>query len=71
MTDTNNYVHLVMRYDASTGNEWVLFAYDTPCKAEEESKLCEMESSGLTKYFVKSIRYFRKEIDYETAQLRG
>ena len=63
MTGTNNYVHLVMRYDARIGNEWVVFAYDTLCKAEEEAKLCEMESKGLTKYFVKSVRYFRNEIE--------
>jgi hypothetical protein len=63
MTDTNKYVYLVMRYDARIGNEWVVFAYDTRCKAEEEAKLCEMESRGVTKYFVESVRYFRNEIE--------
>jgi hypothetical protein len=63
MHDTNKYVHLVMRYDARIGNEWVVFAYDTLCKAEEEAKFCEMESRGVTKYFVKSVRYFREEIE--------
>jgi hypothetical protein len=63
MHDTNKYVYLVMRYDARSGNEWVVFAYDTLCKAEEEAKLCEMESRGVTKYFVESVRYFIKEIE--------
>jgi hypothetical protein len=52
-----------MRHEASTGKECVLFAYDTPWKAEEEAKLIEMESRGVTKYFVKSVHYFRNEIE--------
>jgi hypothetical protein len=50
-----------MQYDASMGKEWVMFAYDTPWEAENQAKLIEMESKGLTQYFVKSVRYFRKE----------
>jgi hypothetical protein len=61
MNDTNSHVYLVMQYDASMGKEWVMFAYDTPWEAENQAKLIEMESKGLTQYFVKSVRYFRKE----------
>lgn len=61
MTDTNNYVYLVMRYDPSMGKEWVLFAYDTPWEAEDQAKLMDKEAEGCLQYFVKSVRYFRKE----------
>ena len=64
MTDTNNFVYLVMQYDPSAGKEWVLYAFDTVAEAEEQVNRVNQEYAPhpALQYFVKAVRYFKKEV---------
>jgi hypothetical protein len=62
MSEVNNFVYLVMQHDIRMGKEWVMYAYDNYTDAEEaEKKLNKEDGSNYPRYFVKSVRYFRKE----------
>lgn len=64
MTDTNNFVYLVMQHDPSMGKEWVMYAFDTVAEAEAQVNKVNQEygPDPAMHYFVKAVRYFRKEV---------
>ena len=64
MTDTNNFVYLVMQYDPSMGKEWVMYAFDNYVDAEMQVSRVNQEHGPkpTLHYFVKAVRYFRKEV---------
>ena len=59
--DNNNFVYVVTEYDPSMGKEFSLYAYDTYTEAEQ---MVDLKNSDETTrhYFVKSLRYFRREV---------
>ena len=63
MNDTNNFVYLVMQYDPSMGKEWVMYAFDNVADAEAQVDKVNKEYAPkpALQYFVKAVRYFRKE----------
>ena len=62
MSESNNFVYLVMQHDISMGKEWVMYAYDNYSDAEETVKHHnQTDGSSYPRYFVKSVRYFRKD----------
>jgi hypothetical protein len=62
MSGTNNFVYVVMQYDASMGREWALYAFDTVAEAETEADKRNAEHAHtFPQHYVKAVRLFRKE----------
>ncbi len=65
MSESNNFIYLVMKKDLSTGKwmEWVMYAFDTFSEAEDAVKHHnQQDSNDYPLYFMKSVRYFRKGV---------